>query len=234
MIENNRVSFYHCVVCASTDGFWLPVWYLQTLLLLQSTKNVILQKIYTERKTYTLGQEHICRHCLGEIRLKMKFIIFINVLFMMLYVFKCSTYTRLCFRYGSYLWYYYLHLFLHTQHDFHITWYLSNWPVKHGFHGAPEFIPFFGFALVNLFLILIFCVVFCRFSFCFVLFFAILLSVLLRLTNYIFKAFVIKYVYEYYTKYPIESIMYSVLHFINKISVSNKLANIFGLHGATF
>ena len=27
-------SFGHCVVCSSIYGFWLPIWYLQTLLLL--------------------------------------------------------------------------------------------------------------------------------------------------------------------------------------------------------
>jgi len=25
-------SFGHCVVCSSIYGFWLPLWYLQTLL----------------------------------------------------------------------------------------------------------------------------------------------------------------------------------------------------------
>jgi hypothetical protein len=50
-------SFGHCVVCSSIYGFWLPLWYLQTLLTISSLnsleKNYLLLK-QTEMWTFLI------------------------------------------------------------------------------------------------------------------------------------------------------------------------------------
>ena len=62
-------SFDHCVFCSSNYGFWLPLWYLQTLLINQ----IIIQK---ERVHISISTEKIWRYwkktqqfiCCGETR----------------------------------------------------------------------------------------------------------------------------------------------------------------------
>jgi hypothetical protein len=54
--ENHQPVASHCVVCSSTIyGFWLPLWYLQTLLYtLLNTSWYIVNKIYSVRNKHTL------------------------------------------------------------------------------------------------------------------------------------------------------------------------------------
>ena len=47
-----RISFGHCVVCSSLIyGFWLPLWYLQTLLSLNHSRRTSLYNISREKIT---------------------------------------------------------------------------------------------------------------------------------------------------------------------------------------
>ena len=55
-------SFAHCVVCSSsTYGFWLPLWYLQTLLIVKYMKDLTLEIInkLSEMKYKRVGTQDI-------------------------------------------------------------------------------------------------------------------------------------------------------------------------------